>query len=66
MRAVARLLAVVILAAAGSAVAQEKHLIDPTPPGSLNPGWWIAASGIACVDDDARARTTATLIILII
>ncbi|MGA8386721.1 MAG: penicillin-insensitive murein endopeptidase, partial [Pseudolabrys sp.] len=37
MRAAARLLAVVILAAAGSAVAQEKHLIDPTPPGSLNP-----------------------------
>jgi penicillin-insensitive murein DD-endopeptidase len=33
----ARLLAVLILAAAGSAVAQEKHLIDPTPPGSLNP-----------------------------
>jgi penicillin-insensitive murein DD-endopeptidase len=37
MRAAARLLAVLILAAAGSAVAQEKHLIDPTPPGSLNP-----------------------------
>src|SRR5499427_7467133 len=37
MRAVARLLAVLILAAAGSAVAQEKHSIDPTPPGSLNP-----------------------------
>jgi penicillin-insensitive murein DD-endopeptidase len=33
----ARLLAVFILTAAGSAVAQEKHLIDPTPPGSLNP-----------------------------
>jgi len=29
-------------------------------------GCWIAASGIACVDDDARARTKATLIILII
>jgi hypothetical protein len=26
----------------------------------------MAASGIACVDDDARARTKATLIILII
>jgi penicillin-insensitive murein endopeptidase len=37
MRAAARLLAVLILAAAGSAVAQEKHLIDPTLPGSLNP-----------------------------
>ena len=37
MRAAARLLAVLILAAAGSAVAQDKHLIDPTPPGSLNP-----------------------------
>ena len=33
----ARLLAFLMLAAAGSAVAQEKHLIDPTPPGSLNP-----------------------------
>ena len=37
MHAAAHLLAVLILAAAGSAVAQEKHLIDPTPPGSLNP-----------------------------
>src|SRR5215468_9026835 len=37
MRAVARLLAVLVLAAAGSAAAQEKHSIDPTPPGSLNP-----------------------------
>jgi penicillin-insensitive murein endopeptidase len=37
MRAAARLLAVLLLAAMGSAVAQEKHLIDPTPPGSLNP-----------------------------
>ena len=37
MRAAARLLAVLILAAASSAIAQEKHLIDPTPPGSLNP-----------------------------
>ena len=37
MRAAACLLAVLILAAAGSAVAQEKHLIDPMPPGSLNP-----------------------------
>jgi len=32
MRAAACLLAVLILAAAGSAIAQEKHLIDPTPP----------------------------------
>src|SRR5205823_2069129 len=32
------LLAVFVFAAVGSAVAQEKHLIDPTPPGSLNPG----------------------------
>src|SRR6516165_4081951 len=32
MRAAARLLAVLILAAAFSAIAQEKHLIDPTPP----------------------------------
>ena len=32
MCAAARLLAVLALAAAGSAVAQEKHLIDPTPP----------------------------------
>jgi penicillin-insensitive murein DD-endopeptidase len=37
MRPSARLIAVLILAAAGSAIAQEKHLIDPTPPGSLNP-----------------------------
>src|SRR5262244_2448419 len=37
MRAAARVLAVLILAAAGSAAAQEKHSIDPTPPGSLNP-----------------------------
>ena len=37
MRTAARLLAVLILAAAGSAVAQEKHLIDPMLPGSLNP-----------------------------
>jgi hypothetical protein len=29
-------------------------------------GRWVAASGIACVDDEARARTKATLIILII
>ena len=36
MRAVAPLLAVFLLAA-GSAGAQEKHLTDPTPPGSLNP-----------------------------
>jgi penicillin-insensitive murein endopeptidase len=37
MRTAARLLVVLILAVTGSAVAQEKHLIDPTPPGSLNP-----------------------------
>src|SRR5262249_28018456 len=37
MRTAAWLLAVLILAAASSAAAQEKHLIDPTPPGSLNP-----------------------------
>src|SRR5215472_6124571 len=37
MRTAARLLAILILAAAGSALAQGKHLIDPTPPGSLNP-----------------------------
>jgi hypothetical protein len=37
MRAAARLLVLLMLAAAGSAMAQEKHLIDPTPPGALNP-----------------------------
>jgi penicillin-insensitive murein DD-endopeptidase len=37
MRAATRLLALLMLAAASSAVAQQKHLIDPTPPGSLNP-----------------------------
>jgi penicillin-insensitive murein DD-endopeptidase len=37
MRAAAGLLAVLIFAAVGSAVAQQKHLIDPMPPGSLNP-----------------------------
>src|SRR5215510_11469935 len=37
MRAVVCLLAVLFLAAASSAVAQEKHLIDPMLPGSLNP-----------------------------
>jgi hypothetical protein len=37
MRSVARLLAILILAAAGSAGVQEKHLIDRTRPGSLNP-----------------------------
>src|SRR6516162_491999 len=37
MRAVICLLAVLFLAAASSAVAQEKHLIDPMLPGSLNP-----------------------------
>jgi len=35
MRAVNCLLAVLFLAAASSAVAQEKHLIDPMLPGSL-------------------------------
>src|SRR6201987_430581 len=37
MRTTAPLLAVLIIAAVGSAVAQERHLIDPTPPGSLKP-----------------------------
>ena len=37
MRTVVWLLAVVITVAAGSAVAQEKHLIDPMLPGSLDP-----------------------------
>src|SRR5258707_3150373 len=37
MRAVVCLLTVLFLAAASSAVAQEKHLIDPMLPGSLNP-----------------------------
>src|SRR5246127_2903016 len=37
MRAVVCLLAVLFLAAASSAVAQEKHLIDPMLPGSLDP-----------------------------
>ena len=37
MLAAARLLAAFVLTAAGTAAAQEKHLIDPTPPGSLNP-----------------------------
>jgi penicillin-insensitive murein endopeptidase len=37
MRAVLCLLAVLFLAAAGSADAQEKHLIDPMLPGSLDP-----------------------------
>ena len=37
MRAVVCLLAVLFLAAASSAVAQEKHVIDPMLPGSLNP-----------------------------
>ena len=37
MRAVVCLLAVLFPAAASSAVAQEKHLIDPMLPGSLNP-----------------------------
>jgi penicillin-insensitive murein DD-endopeptidase len=37
MRAVVCLLAVLFLAAASSAVAQEKHSIDPMLPGSLNP-----------------------------
>jgi hypothetical protein len=37
MRAVICLLAVLFLAAATSAVAQEKHLIDPMLAGSLDP-----------------------------
>ena len=37
MRAVACLLAVFYVAAASSAVAQQRHLIDPMLPGSLNP-----------------------------
>jgi penicillin-insensitive murein endopeptidase len=37
MRAVVCLLAVLFLAAANSAVAQEKRLIDPMLPGSLDP-----------------------------
>src|SRR6202040_157124 len=37
MRAVVCLLAVLFLAAASSPVAQEKHLIDPMLPGSLDP-----------------------------
>ena len=37
MRAAPRMLAILMLGAAVSATAQEKHLIDPTPPGSLNP-----------------------------
>src|SRR5437588_12869333 len=37
MRTLVCLLAVLFLAAASSAVAQEKHLIDPMLPGSLDP-----------------------------
>jgi penicillin-insensitive murein endopeptidase len=37
MRAVVCLLAVFLFAAASSAVAEEKHVIDPMLPGSLNP-----------------------------
>ena len=37
MRAVGCLLTVLFLGAASSAVAQERHLIDPMLPGSLNP-----------------------------
>jgi penicillin-insensitive murein endopeptidase len=37
MRATACLLAVLILAAAGSAIAQDKHVIDRMHPGSLKP-----------------------------
>src|SRR5689334_17224918 len=37
MHAAARLIAVVVLVVGGSAAAQEKPRIDPTPPGSLNP-----------------------------
>jgi penicillin-insensitive murein endopeptidase len=37
MRAIVCLVAVLFLAAASSALAQQKHLIDPMLPGSLNP-----------------------------
>ena len=37
MRAAAYLIAVFILSAAGPALAQQKHVIDPMLPGSLNP-----------------------------
>jgi penicillin-insensitive murein endopeptidase len=37
MHAVVCLLAVLLPAAVSSAAAQEKHLIDPMLPGSLNP-----------------------------
>src|SRR5690348_18405581 len=37
MRAVIFLVAILVLAAVSSAVAQERHLIDPMLPGSLNP-----------------------------
>ena len=37
MRAIVCLLAVLFLAAASSAAAQQKHLIDPMLPGSLDP-----------------------------
>src|SRR3984893_10404668 len=37
MRVVLCLVAILFVAAAGSSVAQEKHLIDPMLPGSLNP-----------------------------
>jgi penicillin-insensitive murein endopeptidase len=37
MRVAARLLAVLMLVAAGSSVAEEKHVIDRTRPGSLDP-----------------------------
>jgi len=37
VRVAARVLAIFMVAAAGPALAQKKHLIDPTPPGSLNP-----------------------------
>jgi penicillin-insensitive murein DD-endopeptidase len=37
MRSAAYLIAVLILCAAGPALAQQKHLIDPMLPGSLNP-----------------------------
>src|SRR5262245_24312982 len=37
MRALAGLLALLILPAGAAAAAQDTHLIDPTPPGSLNP-----------------------------
>ena len=59
MRAAARLLAFLMLAAVGSAVAQEKHLIDPTPPGSLNPDASAAAAESRCAVDAGQGTVRA-------